>query len=131
MHRPSARVMVSADKVIVDSLAPDITVEVRDYNVAHFAEDDRRLWTDEKGRRCIQYFVETPSEAAERPPVSHDLERFVEDLRCHAGIPASFKPDDSGDGLHVLTINNADFYFNAYGSGYDGWGKCVNGADEA
>lgn len=52
-----------------------------------------------------------------------DLERFAEDLATHAGVKARFEPDPSTDGLHVLNVNDADFYFLAGGGGYDGCGK--------
>ena len=52
-----------------------------------------------------------------------DLTRFADDLRDHVGLEVDFAPDPNPDGLHVLTINGADFYFNADGSGYDGWGQ--------
>lgn len=52
-----------------------------------------------------------------------DLERFAADLRDHTGLDIGLVLDPSPNGLHVLTINGADFYFNADGSGYDGWGK--------
>ena len=52
-----------------------------------------------------------------------DLTRFTDDLRNHAGLDVDLAPDPKPDGLHVLTINGVDFYFNANGSGYDGWGQ--------
>ena len=51
-----------------------------------------------------------------------DLKRFDEDLRSHAAVAAEAYPDPKPDGLHVLQINNIDFFFYADGSGYDGWG---------
>lgn len=51
------------------------------------------------------------------------LERFAEDLAAHADVSVSFEPDPTKDGLHVLNVNNADFYFQAGTGGYDGWGK--------
>ena len=52
-----------------------------------------------------------------------DLERFAQDLRNHVGVTVELKIDTSPDGLHVLCINGVDFFFNADGSGYDGWGR--------
>ena len=56
-----------------------------------------------------------------------DWQRFAEDLQAHAGVTAEFHPDPDPDGLHVLQINESDFFFNADGSGYDGWGRRVSG----
>ena len=52
-----------------------------------------------------------------------DLTRFADDLRDHTGLDVVLNLDPSTDGLHVLTIDGADFFFNADGSGYDGWGR--------
>ena len=54
------------------------------------------------------------------------LERFAQDLAEHANVSTTFTPDESREGLHVLRINNIDFFFYADGSGYDGWGKPVD-----
>ncbi len=58
--------------------------------------------------------------------IAKDLERFAADLNRSSGIEATLKTDSSSDGMHVLTIYNVDYYFNADGSGYDGWGKCLD-----
>lgn len=52
-----------------------------------------------------------------------DLQRFVEDLRQHVGLPVELELDDKPDGLHILNIYGVEFFFHADGSGYDGWGK--------
>ena len=52
-----------------------------------------------------------------------DLIRFAADLRDRSGLDVHLELDPAQDGLHVLTIAGADFYFYADGSGYDGWGK--------
>ncbi len=49
-----------------------------------------------------------------------DLERFADDLRGHTGLEIGLVLDPSPDGLHVLTIEGADFFFYADSSGYDG-----------
>ena len=56
-----------------------------------------------------------------------DWQRFTDDLKAHAGVSAEFHPDPDPDSLHLLQINEADFFFNADGSGYDGWGRRANG----
>ncbi len=56
-----------------------------------------------------------------------DWQRFVEDLQAHAGVSAEFYPDPKPDGLHVLQVNEADFFFYVDGSGYDGWGRHLSG----
>jgi len=52
-----------------------------------------------------------------------DLIRFADDLRDHTGLEIGLVLDPSPNGLSVLSIAGADFFFNADGSGYDGWGK--------
>ena len=46
--------------------SPNITVEVRDYDVDGVEDDHELLWTDENGDRCVRYLVthdvETPSD---------------------------------------------------------------------
>jgi hypothetical protein len=34
---------------------PNVTVEVRDYDVDGVADDHEQLWTDENGNRCVRY----------------------------------------------------------------------------
>ncbi len=52
-----------------------------------------------------------------------DLLRFAGDLRDFARLDATVEPDPKPDGQNVLRINGVDFFFNADGSGYDGWGR--------
>ena len=52
-----------------------------------------------------------------------DLKRFAEDLRIQLGVSTDVHIDAKPGGLHVLRINGVDFFFNADGSGYDGWGQ--------
>ena len=52
-----------------------------------------------------------------------DLNRFAEDLKVHTRLAIELSLDPSPDGLHVLTIGGADFFFNAQSGEYDGWGK--------
>jgi hypothetical protein len=54
-----------------------------------------------------------------------DLERFAEDLLQHAGLTVELLPDPDPTGLHVLRINQVDYFFHADGTGYDGWGKFI------
>lgn len=53
------------------------------------------------------------------------LQRFAADLRKHAGVKATAHIDRKPDGMHVLQINDVDFFFYADGSGYDGWGQSL------
>ena len=52
-----------------------------------------------------------------------DLRRFAEDLRVQLEVSTQVDIDAKPEGLHVLQINGVDFFFNADGSGYDGWGR--------
>ena len=54
---------------------------------------------------------------------SDDFERLAEDLRRYANVTVEFLPDSDPEGLHILRINHVDYFFNADGSGYDGWGR--------
>ncbi len=96
-----------------------------DYEVEPLDEADQRIWTDEQGRRCIRYFLGADGALKTKSPAAADLERFVEDLNDHASVNAVFQPDESAEGLHVVTINKVDYFFNADGGGYDGWGRCI------
>lgn len=58
-----------------------------------------------------------------------DLNRFAEDLKAHTRLAIELSLDPSPDGLHVLTIDGADFFFYADESGYDGWGKRLPSKD--
>lgn len=62
-----------------------------------------------------------------------DLARFVEDLQTVAGLKAEFLPDRDPDGMHVVRVGDADFFFTS--KGYDGWGasmvpRCDANADQ-
>ncbi|MBN2561156.1 MAG: hypothetical protein JXQ75_09520, partial [Phycisphaerae bacterium] len=66
-----------------------------------------------------------------KPPMNaDDLKRFAEDLRTHLGLSTEVEIDAKPDGLHVLRINGVDFFFNADGSGYDGWGRSCADPDQ-
>jgi hypothetical protein len=54
-----------------------------------------------------------------------DLQRFAEDLRMLTDITVEVRISTIPDGLHTLRINGADFFFNADGSGYNGWGMAL------
>jgi hypothetical protein len=55
------------------------------------------------------------------------LKRFADDLWDHTRLDVHLELDPAPDGLHVLTIDGADFYFYADGSSYDGCGKRLSG----
>lgn len=52
-----------------------------------------------------------------------DLARFAEDLRTVAGLKVEFLPDSDPNGVHVIRIGEADFFFTT--KGYDGWGASM------
>lgn len=56
-----------------------------------------------------------------------DLERFAADLRDRLGLTTEVVASARADGIHVLRINDVEFFFNADGSGYDGWGRSLAG----
>ena len=125
MPQPIARVIVYQGIADVDVLRSGVSVEVRNYDVEAFDEADHRLWTDERKRRCIRYFVGPDGKQTTKSRTVADLERFVEDLNDHAGVNAVLQPDESADGLHVVTINRVDYYFNSDDGGYDGCGRQI------
>ncbi len=98
-------------------------VEVRDYDIESIGNDRSLLWKDEEGTSCVRYFATGDPKNDYLQSIAKDLNRFATDLNHSSGIEAKLKTDSSSDGLHVLTINKVDYYFNADGSGYDGWGR--------
>ncbi len=122
MPRTNARITLAGG--IVDVLTPGVRVEVRDYDIQGIGEH-KQLWTDEQGKKCFRYFVSTNKDIGEADPIVDNFQRFAEDLQYHAGVPVTFKPDSSPDGLHVLQINKVDFYFEVGSGKYDGWGKAI------
>ena len=118
-----ARITVDQGIADVDVLRSGMSIEVRDYDVEPLDEADERIWKDEQGRRCIRYFLGADGALTTKSPTAADLERFVEDLNGHAGVKVVFQPDESVEGLHVVTINRVDYYFNSNDGGYDGWGR--------
>jgi len=74
MNAPDVQVTVVGGVADVQVNSPNITVEVRDYDVDGVEDDHDLLWTDENGDRCVRYLVtddnSTPSDqqkAAEQP----------------------------------------------------------------
>lgn len=119
MPQPIARITVHQGIADVDVLRSGVSIEVRDYDVEPLDEADDRIWTDEQGRRCIRYFLGAGGALTTKSPTAADLERFVNDLNDHGGVNAVFQPDESAEGLHVVTINRADYYFNSGDGGDD------------
>ena len=125
MATPNVRITLEDGTLDVGVLAPGVRVEVRDYDIRR-TRKSKKLWTDERGRKCCRYFVWSEGRLDSTDPVADDLERFADDLGYHAGVPATVTPDSSPDGLHVLTIKNYEFYFEADSGRYDGWGKSLD-----
>ena len=125
MPKPNVRVVLDKKEAVVEVLAAGIVAEVRNYAAKPKKGDASKLWTDEKGRACVRYFVSKKGEG--RPPdaVAEHLERFAGDLARWSGIEARLALDPVPDGLHVLTIGKADYYFRADNGGYDGWGMAL------
>lgn len=123
MKRPNARVTIDQSRTEVDVLTRGTLVEVRDYDATGSNGSSRHPCTDESGRPCVRYFVSHAGRQDTEKAIASDLERFAEDLAQHAGVQTSFEPTEDADGLHVLTINNVEYFFNADGGGYDGWGR--------
>ena len=125
MKRATVRVTVDKQETLIDVFTRGTLVEVRDYNAPMSNGKAGDSWTDEDGRVCKRYFVGYNGKLDIGKAIADDLQRFAEDLNTHAGIEAVFEPTEDADSLHVLKINEVDYYFFADGGGYDGWGKCV------
>ena len=126
IRKPNAIVSIRKGVADVSVGTANTVVEVRDYDIQALGDDRSRLWTDEQGETCERYFATADGENDYARSIAKDLERFAADLKQYSGIEATLKTDSSSDGLHVLTINKVDYYFNADGSGYDGWGKYMD-----
>ena len=126
MHSPSARVTIERGTPSVKVYRENVVVEVRNYDTQPRTGYSRDAWTDRDGRKCRRYFVPSSGQQMLASEIATDLERFASDLGSALKMSASFGRDKSPDGLHVLTVDGVDFYFNADGSGYDGWGKRVD-----
>ena len=65
MNPPDVQVTVEGGVANVQVNNPNITVEVRDYDVDGIDDDYDLLWTDDNGDRCVRYLVtqdvKTPS----------------------------------------------------------------------
>ena len=57
MNQADVLVTVEGGVADVDVRTPNVTVEVRDYDVDGIEEDHELLWTDENGDRCVRYIV--------------------------------------------------------------------------
>ncbi|MCH8149811.1 MAG: hypothetical protein IH987_17805 [Planctomycetes bacterium] len=125
MKSPNARLVVDELRYEIDVLTKGTLVEVRNYNTPQANGQAKDLWTDDAGRKCGRYFVGPGEKIDIEKLTATELSRFAEDLANHAGIEVGFEPAGHPDGLHVLRIKNADFYFCADGGGYDGWGRYV------
>lgn len=58
-----------------------------------------------------------------------DLQRFAEDLGDIGGLTVNVELATKPESLHLLQINAVDYYFRADGTGYDGWGMCLEECD--
>lgn len=123
IRKPDALLSVRKGIADLSVAAANTVVEVRDYDIESLGDDRSRLWTDEEGVSCVRYFATGDRENDYVQSIAKDLEQFAVDLSRSSGIEATLKTDSSSDGMHVLTINGVDYYFNADGSGYDGWGR--------
>ena len=126
MHSPSARVTVERGIADVEVYRENVIVEVRDYDAKPGTGNGRDLWKGKDGRECRRYFVPSNGQRTIASDCASELEKFASDLGSLPKMSVSFERDESPDGLHVLSINEVDFYFYADGAGYDGWGKQID-----
>lgn len=106
-----------------------IVAEVRDYDVEQASVTHVELWTDPTGRRCARRYVTKRGTGSLASYTGKDLERFARDLEEHTDLATKIELSPSDDGLHVLQIGGVDFYFNANGTGYDGWGRALGSGE--
>ena len=57
MNPPDVHVTVQGGVADVQVNKPNVTVEVRDYDVEGIDDGHELLWTDENGDRCVRYLV--------------------------------------------------------------------------
>lgn len=103
-----------------------LIAELRDYDVEQTDATHPELWTDSDGRTCARRYVTDPGTGSVSHRIGEELKRFAEDLETHTGLATKLDLSREDDGLHVIQIDGADFYFNANGTGYDGWGRAMN-----
>lgn len=115
---PDVRITIKNGIPSVKALAPNITVEVRGYDVQGKTHG---IWHDENNKPRRRYLIKC--DVRVHHGWRESLEQFASDLREHASIAAMFTTDSDPNGLHVLSINKVDYFFYADGSGYDGWGR--------
>ena len=103
-----------------------LIAELRDYDVEGTDAGHPELWTDEDGKTCLRRYITGDQSLNVHEVTANGLKRFAEHLEAHAGLAAKLDLADRDDGLHVIQIKGVDFYFNANGTGYDGWGQAIN-----
>ncbi len=123
---PDVLVTVDSGVASVNVNRAYLVAEVRDYDVGRTTEDHPHLWTDENGRRCTREYFTGDSDESIAARTGKDLKRFASDLEERVEVKARVSLCSRDDGMHVLQIDDVDFYFNANGTGYDGWGRTVN-----
>ncbi len=125
MHSPSARVTIVGGKATVEVYLKNVVVEVRNYDVQQNSGNGRELWRDRDGKYCDRYFAPLDGRRTLASDCATTLEEFADALGSLPKMSVTFEREESPDGLHVLSINGVDYYFNADGSGYDGWGRAI------
>ncbi len=123
---PDVLVTVDGGVASVNVNRAYLVAEVRDYDVGRTTEDHPNLWTDENGRRCTREYVTGDENESIASRLGKDLERFAAGLREIANVKATVDLSPHPGGQHVLQVEGVDYYFNANGTGYDGWGRAVN-----
>lgn len=124
--KSNATLSVKGNDALVKIYKPEIALELRYYNLKGNTFNESELWTDESGQQCIRYTISSKSREEESKKVLQNLQYFAADLKHHSGIEAKLDESPSSDGLHVLKINNVDYYFQSNNGGYDGWGKAIS-----
>lgn len=123
---PNVLVSIDGGVASVNVNRNNLVAEVRDYDVGRTAENHPHLWTDENGRCCARQYVTGDEDESIAARSGNDLGRFVADLKDIADVKAKVNFSPHQDGLHVLQVDDVDFYFNANGTGYDGWGRAMS-----
>ncbi len=119
-------VTLEAGMATVQVKRKGLVAELRNYDFEQSGETNLDLWTDPDGRTCARRYVTDPRTGPLIHRIGKELERFAEDLKEHAGLATKLDLSEDDDGLHAIQIKGVDFYFNANGTGYDGWGRAMN-----
>lgn len=123
MSAPDVLLRVERNGTEVRILTPGVVAEVHDYITTYAGDRSGELLRDERGKLFARYAVGIAGTRTLHEAVARGLSKFAEDLRRHSRMELELTLADDPDGLHVLAIGKAEYFFHAATGVYDGWGK--------